>query len=57
MRYVPSKEERELLDKVEKYAIYPPINGYPIRPDAPKEIFESLDRLREMHKKFKEENE
>jgi len=57
VRYVPSKEERELLDKVEQYAIYPPINGYPIRPDAPKEIFETLDRLREMHKKFKEENE
>ncbi|MBP3797294.1 MAG: hypothetical protein J6I46_05900 [Ruminococcus sp.] len=57
MRCVPTKEERELLDIVEPYAVYPPVNGYPVRPDAPKEVFDALEKLWELDRKLKEENE
>lgn len=55
MRYVIEGREAELCDMIEPYAIYPPINGYPIKPDAPKEIFEAVDELRKLHEKIKEE--
>ncbi len=55
MRCVPTKEEEELVEKVRPYFVYPPINGYSIRPDSPKEIFEAVDELRNLHKKIIEE--
>lgn len=55
MRCVPTKEEEMLVEKARPYFIYPPINGYPIKPDAPKEIFDAIDRLRELNQESKEE--
>lgn len=55
MRYVIDGREAELCDKIEPYAIYPPVNGYPIRPDSPKEIFRAVDELRALHKKIMSE--
>lgn len=54
MRCVPTKEEEKLVEKARPYFIYPPINGYPIKPDAPKEIFDAIDRLRELNQEIKE---
>lgn len=55
MRYVIDGREAELCDIIEPYAVYPPVNGYPIQSDSPKEIFDAVDELRELHKKTIEE--
>lgn len=48
MRYALSENEIELIELIKPYATYPPINGYMIRPDAPKDIFDAVDKLREL---------
>lgn len=54
MRRVLTEEEHKLLSVIKPYAVYPPINGYPVRPDAPKEIFEAVERLTEIEKGYTE---
>ena len=54
MRYVLTEEEQKLIEIIKPYAVYPPVNGYHIRPDAPKEVFDALERLLQIQKETRE---